>query len=343
MFASAAAYTGVMVAWGCAVWGTGYYYPPYVWYGGGYPIYRPFYPDLRLQRLVQPVDRHLRPRRRGLRSVRGRRRGARYNPSTGTYARGAAAWARTAARRSGRVQRTNGDVCPRRRRRRPMALAARRKPTTRAPGPPARPSGGRRLRQLGPDRRAARRRLGADLARHQSRDGNDDARDRGQRRRLEREPQHPGTGGSFAGKTGSGDVYAGRDGNVYRKEGDSWQKDDNGGWSNAQPPTQQQREAAQTARLRPGAGARSCRGSRFRFRHGRPAQSRLGGAQQRRREDARCRQRAQRRRRLTRGKLSAERRRHVARRRPAPLSSLVFEPKAFRGVQENMSSLGFPR
>ncbi len=33
-----------MVAWGCAVWGSGYYYPPYVWYGGGYPIYYPFYP-----------------------------------------------------------------------------------------------------------------------------------------------------------------------------------------------------------------------------------------------------------------------------------------------------------
>src|SRR6185295_19392923 len=29
VFATAAAYTGLMVAWGCAVWGTGYYYPPY--------------------------------------------------------------------------------------------------------------------------------------------------------------------------------------------------------------------------------------------------------------------------------------------------------------------------
>ena len=44
VFATAAAYTGLMVAWGCAVWGTGYYYPPYVWYGGAYPIYHPFYP-----------------------------------------------------------------------------------------------------------------------------------------------------------------------------------------------------------------------------------------------------------------------------------------------------------
>ena len=43
-FATVAGYTGMMVAWGCAVWGTGYYYPPYVWYGGYYPIYYPFYP-----------------------------------------------------------------------------------------------------------------------------------------------------------------------------------------------------------------------------------------------------------------------------------------------------------
>ena len=53
-------YTGVMIAWGCAVWGTGYYYPPYVWYGGCYPIYHPYYPTYGYQRLVQPVDRRLR-------------------------------------------------------------------------------------------------------------------------------------------------------------------------------------------------------------------------------------------------------------------------------------------
>ena len=41
------------------------------------------------------------------------------------------------------------------------------------------------------------------------------------------------TGGSsgFAGKTGSGDMYAGRDGNVYRNTGNGWQKYDNGNWN----------------------------------------------------------------------------------------------------------------
>ena len=38
-------------------------------------------------------------------------------------------------------------------------------------------------------------------------------------------------------RTGGGDVYAGRDGNVYRKQGGSWQKYDNGGWGSADRPT----------------------------------------------------------------------------------------------------------
>ena len=41
-FGYVAAYTGMAVAWGCAVWGTGWYYPPYVWYGGVYPAYYPY-------------------------------------------------------------------------------------------------------------------------------------------------------------------------------------------------------------------------------------------------------------------------------------------------------------
>ena len=68
-FAAAAAYTGLMIGWGCAVWGTGYYYPPYVGFAGGASGVLPVLSDLRLQRLVQPVDRLLRSRR-GWRTVR---------------------------------------------------------------------------------------------------------------------------------------------------------------------------------------------------------------------------------------------------------------------------------
>ena len=33
-FAYVAGYTGLMIAFGAVMWGSGWYYPPYVWYGG---------------------------------------------------------------------------------------------------------------------------------------------------------------------------------------------------------------------------------------------------------------------------------------------------------------------
>ena len=41
-YAAAAGYTGMMIGWGCAVWGSGWYYPPYYGYGGYYPYYYPY-------------------------------------------------------------------------------------------------------------------------------------------------------------------------------------------------------------------------------------------------------------------------------------------------------------
>jgi hypothetical protein len=56
------------------------------------------------------------------------------------------------------------------------------------------------------------------------------------------------TGGSsgFVGKTGGGDVYAGRDGNVYRNSGSGWQKHENGSWNSANRPTPQSGSSART-------------------------------------------------------------------------------------------------
>jgi hypothetical protein len=57
----------------------------------------------------------------------------------------------------------------------------------------------------------------------------------------------PGTGAdSRVVRTGSGDVYAGRDGNVYRNEGGSWQKYDSGGWNNVDTQRSSGQAATQT-------------------------------------------------------------------------------------------------
>ncbi len=44
-------------------------------------------------------------------------------------------------------------------------------------------------------------------------------------------------GNTAAGKTSSGDMYAGHDGNVYKNTGSGWEKYDNGSWNSVQKPT----------------------------------------------------------------------------------------------------------
>jgi hypothetical protein len=58
-----------------------------------------------------------------------------------------------------------------------------------------------------------------------------------------------GAGGNTAGavKTASGNVYAGADGNVYKKTDNGWEKYDNGSWNQVQkPPTQNNANATRT-------------------------------------------------------------------------------------------------
>ena len=91
-YVAAAAYTGMMVAWGCAVWGTGYYYPPYVWYGGGYPVYYAHYPSYGYGASYNPWTGAYTRGGGVYGPYGGAGMAARYNPRTGTYSRGAAAY-----------------------------------------------------------------------------------------------------------------------------------------------------------------------------------------------------------------------------------------------------------
>jgi hypothetical protein len=51
------------------------------------------------------------------------------------------------------------------------------------------------------------------------------------------------SGSGFAGRSGEGDVYAGKDGNVYRRDESGWSKYDNGDWSSVEKPTSSQRSS----------------------------------------------------------------------------------------------------
>jgi hypothetical protein len=207
VFAAAAAYTGVMVAWGCAVWGTGFYYPPYVWYGGFAPVYYPHFPTYGYSAWYNPWTGSYGRGVAAYGPYGGAGVGARYNPRTGTYARGAAAYGPYGAR--GYAQGYNP---------RTGAYGATRQGSNVYGSWGA--TGVRRGDDWAATARVTSNVTGATTRVTRTDDGAAVTR---------RGPQ----GGGVV--TSGGDVYAGRDGNVYRRQGDSWQKHDNGSWAGAQP------------------------------------------------------------------------------------------------------------
>ncbi|PYR37824.1 MAG: hypothetical protein DMF93_17165 [Acidobacteria bacterium] len=223
VYATAAAYTGMMVAWGCVVWGTGYYYPPYVGYGGFYPAYYPYYPSYGYHASYNPWTGAYSRGAVAYGPYGGAGIGARYNPRTGTYARGAAAYGPYGARGAGQAY----------------------NPRTGAYGATRQGSsvygswgqtGVQRGNQWATTSRVTNNATGATTRRTQTSGGGT---------AVTRNGAGAGNNSGVA-RTGSGDVYAGRDGNVYRNQGGSWQKyDSGGGWNSVQQPTPQQREQAQ--------------------------------------------------------------------------------------------------
>jgi hypothetical protein len=131
--------------------------------------------------------------------------GARYNPRTGTYARGAAAYGPYGAR--GVAQAYNP---------RTGTYAATRQ------GSNVYGSWGSTAVQRGDDwaktNRYTNRQTGTTTRTIRTDEGSAVTR--------------RGAGGGTVGVGEGGNVYAGRDGNVYRRQDGTWQKYDNGGWSN---------------------------------------------------------------------------------------------------------------
>ncbi len=188
------------LAWGTYVYGTGWRYPGY-WYnwpGYGYPIYYPRPATWGLGAYYNPV--------RGMygrygyaygpyRGIAGARA---WNPTTGTYGRAGAAWGpRGSAGFVGAYNpRTDGG-----------AFAA----------------GGRNV--YGAWKSAGVKR-GSEWAQVTARDnaaGGSSLR------------WNTSDGQGFIREGRRGDIYAGRDGNVYRNTGDGWQRFD-GGWQDVQRP-----------------------------------------------------------------------------------------------------------
>jgi hypothetical protein len=209
-YAAVAGYTGMMIGWGCTVWGTGWYYPPYYWYGGYYPIYYPYWRTYGYASWYNPYTGRYGTAGRIYGPYGGVGYGARYNPSTGTYSRGAFAYGPYGAR--GAAEAYNP---------RTGTYASTRQ------GTGVYGSWGSTYVQRGDDWASTKRFTN---------------RATGNTTRVTRTDQggmitrRGDDGRGFVGKSGD-NVYAGRDGNVYRRdESGTWNKWDNGSWNPVQKP-----------------------------------------------------------------------------------------------------------
>jgi hypothetical protein len=224
-YAAVGGYSGMMVGWGCAVWGTGWYYPPYVYYGAGYPVYYPFYPSYGYGAWYNPWTGGYGRGAAWYGPYGGAGVGARYNPGTGTYSRGAVAWGPAGAR----------------------GVASAYNPRTGAYGRTSQGSGVygswgatsvQRGNQWAQTARVTNRATGTTTRATRGSGGG-------------RAVTKSGPGGtSGVVRTGSGDVYAGRDGSVYRRQGGGWEKYDNGSWNPAGTATPRDRSTATGAQDR---------------------------------------------------------------------------------------------
>ena len=207
-FAAYGGYSGLMIGWGCAVWGTGWYYPPYYWYGGYYPIYYPYWRTYGYGSWYNPYTGFYGTAGRIYGPYGGVGFGARYNPVTGTYARGAFAYGPYGAR--GAAQAYNP---------RTGAYASTRQ------GSGVYGSWGSTHVQRGDDWVNTKRFTNS----------------AGNTTRVTRTDQGGvinRRGEGFVGTNGD-NVYAGRDGNVYRRDQNgNWNKWDNGSWNSVQKPNQ---------------------------------------------------------------------------------------------------------
>ena len=201
VFAAAAGYTGMMVAWGCTVWGTGWYYPPY--WGGGF--YYPYFPTYGYSAWYNPWTGAYGRSAAVYGPYGGAGVGARYNPRTGTYARGAAAYGPYGAR--GVAQAYN----PR------TGTYAQTRQGSNVYG-----SWGSTSVQRGDDwaktNRYTNNRTGNTTRTIRTDEGGAVTR--------------RGADGGRVAAGSDGNVYAGKDGNVYRRQDGNWQKYDNGNWNN---------------------------------------------------------------------------------------------------------------
>lgn len=205
-FTYVAAYTGMMITYGCVVWGTGWYYPPFIYYGGYYPIYYPYYRTYGYAAWYNPYMGTFGRGAAIYGPYGGVGFGAVYNPYSGTYARGATAYGPYGSRTFAQAYNPRTGTYAQTRQ-----------------GNNIYGSWGSTYVQRGDDwvqtGRVSNKITGNSAAGIRTGDGAAIVTGKGN------------NGRATIGRTEDGDIYAGRDGNVYKNTGNGWQKYENGNWN----------------------------------------------------------------------------------------------------------------
>jgi hypothetical protein len=214
-------YMGMYYGWGCVMWGTGYYYSPYYYYPPyGYPYYYGYPATFGASSWYNPATGFYGRGAVAYGPYGGIGRGAAYNPATGTYARGGAAWG---PNQSGAWARAYNP--------RTGSYAATRQ------GANAYGSWGKSVVGRGDSWARTGHVTGEQgtLGRYETSRGGSGVVGRGE------------DGGGFVSRSPGGDLYAGKDGNVYRRGENGWEQHGADGWNPALSETERQaaRESAQ--------------------------------------------------------------------------------------------------
>lgn len=226
--------------------GTGYYYPPYFYYGVGYPIYRPYAATYGVGAFYNPYTGAYGVARGVYGPYGGAAGWAAYNPYTGTYARGASIYGPYGSASVGRAYNPYTGTYARGAR---VTTAYGTRSAAGAYNPytgvgaatrqGSSPYGqwgssvitrGNQALQTGHVSNSQGTVVGA-----RSTSGAAAVAGSGAR------------GSAGAVRTAGGDMYAAKDGNVYRKTNGSWESYNNGSWNSVNRPTPaQQRPQART-------------------------------------------------------------------------------------------------
>ena len=225
-------YLGVYVGYGVAMWGTGYYYPPYYAYGlYPYPVYWPgAYYTYGASVWYNPVTGTYGRGSAVYGPYGGYARGAAYNPANGAYSWGRTAWGPYGSAASGGFYNPSSGT---------WGGGYRASNAYQSWGQSVVGRGGEWARTASYSN--SRGAVGA----LKTSSGGKAVAARGSQ------------GQGFAGKSAAGDFYAGKDGNVYKRDSSGqWYRNDGGAWESMNRPTGSADRSAGSAQfqsVRPGA------------------------------------------------------------------------------------------